>query len=85
MHLLNTTTLKLEYFIKAIPPYAILSHTWGDEEVTFDDIDKPHAARMKGYQKILKSSAQALEDGFAWIWIDTCSIDKRAVPNCLKP
>jgi hypothetical protein len=78
MHLLNTTTLKLEYFIKAIPPYAILSHTWGDEEVTFDDIDKPHAARMKGYQKILKSSAQALEDGFAWIWIDTCSIDKRS-------
>jgi hypothetical protein len=78
MHLLNTTTLKLQYFIKAIPPYAILSHTWGDEEVTFDDIDKPHAAGMKGYQKILESCAQALEDGFLWIWIDTCCIDKRS-------
>jgi hypothetical protein len=78
MHLLNTTTLKLKYFIEDIPLYAILSHTWGDEEVTFDDIDKPHAVDMKGYHKILKSCAQALEDGYEWIWVDTCCIDKKS-------
>ena len=78
MHLLNTSTLKLKYFIKEVPPYAILSHTWSDEEVTFDDIDKPHAVEMERYQKILGSCAQARQDGFEWIWIDTCWIDKRS-------
>jgi hypothetical protein len=72
MHLLHTQKRKLNYFLKDVPPYAILSHTWEEEEVTFDDIDKPHATDMKGYQKILGSCAQALEDGFGWIWIDTC-------------
>jgi hypothetical protein len=41
MRLLNTTTLKLTQFSRDVPPYAILSHTWGDEEVTFQDIDLP--------------------------------------------
>ena len=77
MHLLNTTTRKLKYFLN-IPPYAILSHTWGEEEVAFDDIDQPHAADLKGYTKIVKSCAQASQDGFDWIWIDTCCIDKRS-------
>lgn len=78
MHLLNTSTLKLKDFIKAIPDYAILSHTWNDEEVTFDDIDKPHAVSMKGYEKISRSCKQALKDGFEWIWVDTCCIDKKS-------
>lgn len=38
MRLINTTSLELETFIRDIPPYAILSHTWGDEEVTFDEL-----------------------------------------------
>ncbi|KAF5363040.1 hypothetical protein D9758_012636 [Tetrapyrgos nigripes] len=38
MRLLNTKTLRLEEFFDEIPPYAILSHTWEDEEVTFQDI-----------------------------------------------
>ena len=78
MHLLNTNTQRLKYFLTDVPHYAILSHTWGEEEVTFDDIEKPHAPAMKGYQKILKSCAQAMRDGFDWIWIDTCCIDKRS-------
>lgn len=78
MHLLNTSTLKLTYYVNRVPAYAILSHTWGDEEVTFDDIEKPHAVSMIGYQKILKSCAQARHDGFEWIWVDTCCIDKKS-------
>jgi hypothetical protein len=41
MRLLNTTTntIKLEDFTgKDKPTYAILSHTWEDEEVTFQDL-----------------------------------------------
>jgi hypothetical protein len=78
MHLLNTSTLKLKDFIKAVPNYAILSHTWNEEEVTFDDIDKPHAVLMKGYEKVSQSCKQALKDGYEWIWVDTCCIDKKS-------
>jgi hypothetical protein len=36
MRLLNTTNLQLEEFASdAIPSYAILSHRWESEEVTF--------------------------------------------------
>ena len=41
------------YFTDHIPPYAILSHTWGkdDEEVTFHDlIDIPEKDK-RGYKK----------------------------------
>ena len=43
MYLLDTSTLKLHYFIgkKNIPPYAILSHRWEEEEeVSFKDLRK---------------------------------------------
>jgi len=76
MHLLNTSTLQLRNFVKSIPSYAILSHTWGDEEVTFDDVDKAHTVNLRGYEKLKQSCAQALEDGFEWIWVDTCCINK---------
>jgi hypothetical protein len=35
MRLLNTYTYALGNFTSDVPPYAILSHTWGDEEVGF--------------------------------------------------
>lgn len=43
MRLLNVDTLKLESYHHAetTPPYAILSHVWEEEEVTFQDIDEP--------------------------------------------
>lgn len=78
MRLLNTSTLNLKEFVRDIPPYVILSHTWGEGEVQFDDISKPHAQYMPGYQKILSCCQRAREDGFDYIWIDTCSIDKRS-------
>ena len=41
MRLLNARTKKLEeFFDNEIPPYAILSHTWGQNEVRFKDIDE---------------------------------------------
>jgi hypothetical protein len=39
MHLLNVFTGRLEeYFGSQVPRYAILSHTWGLEEITFSDV-----------------------------------------------
>ncbi|KAH8194738.1 hypothetical protein TruAng_011096 [Truncatella angustata] len=38
MRLINVKTLELhEYFGDSIPQYAILSHTWGDQEVTYEE------------------------------------------------
>jgi len=45
MKLLNVHSYKLEeYFGSNIPPYAILSHTWGEEEVLFHDLDDLNVA-----------------------------------------
>jgi len=41
MRLINTHTMQLEWFLDAdhAPPFAILSHTWDDDEVTFQDFE----------------------------------------------
>ncbi|KAK8086489.1 hypothetical protein PG994_001463 [Apiospora phragmitis] len=61
----------------ASAPFAILSHTWDAQEVTFQDfsqLDTRTAAR--GWAKIQKTCRQALECGHAYVWIDSCCIDK---------
>ena len=78
MWLLDTATLKLRHFITDIPDYVILSHTWGDGEVGFDDIAQPYAKEMAGYTKIWQCCARAVLAGFEWAWVDTCCIDKRS-------
>jgi hypothetical protein len=59
-----------------IPSYAILSHRWGDEEVTFQDIKGACAATRKGHEKVKKCCELARRRGFKYIWMDTCCIDK---------
>lgn len=59
-----------------IPPYAILSHTWGSEEVTLQDFQRPEARNKAGFSKIMRCCEQAKKDGFGWAWVDTCCIDK---------
>ncbi|THU89440.1 HET-domain-containing protein, partial [Dendrothele bispora CBS 962.96] len=63
-----------------IPPYAILSHTWGTEEVSFQDLQNPSdkTKQMSGFRKIEKSCEVARRYRFKYIWIDTCCIDKRS-------
>lgn len=73
-------SLDLKEFIGKIPPYAILSHRWGadHEEVSFKDIEtsSPSVRAKKGYQKIMNCYRQAVSDGFEYLWVDTCCIDK---------
>ncbi|TFK55908.1 HET-domain-containing protein, partial [Heliocybe sulcata] len=88
LRLVDTTTLTLTEHRdpQNIPHYAILSHTWGndDEEVTFQDIlnanGKPPAsiARRPGYLKLVCSCTIARASGFKYIWIDTCCINKQS-------
>lgn len=77
MRLLNTMSLKLHDFtLESKPKYAILSHTWGDGEVTFQDMSSPNRFRMEGYNKIVGTCELANRKGFEYVWIDTCCIDK---------
>ncbi|KAM7220142.1 hypothetical protein V8F06_004470 [Rhypophila decipiens] len=80
MRLINTETLALEEFYGAIPPYAILSHRWESEEVTFKDYptqpDSENPSPMKGWKKIRYCVDQAQKDGLGYCWVDTCCIDK---------
>ena len=59
-----------------IPSYAILSHTWGDEEVLFGDLADGTAKNKSGYAKIQFCGTQAERDGLRFFWVDTCCIDK---------
>ncbi|PLB36942.1 ankyrin repeat-containing domain protein [Aspergillus candidus] len=59
-----------------IPPYAILSHTWEDDEVTFQDMHSADVVNKKGYQKIQDCCSVARAQGLDYVWIDTCCIDK---------
>ncbi|OAQ76079.1 HET domain-containingprotein [Purpureocillium lilacinum] len=82
MRLINVESLVLEDFMAGgsdAPPYAILSHTWGNEEVTFQDFINPDQtvrSRKQGFAKISKTCSLAKSEGLKYAWVDTCCIDK---------
>ncbi|KAK0760063.1 hypothetical protein N5P37_007142 [Trichoderma harzianum] len=78
MKLINVHNLKLEEYVgNEIPPYAILSHTWGAEEVTFQEwVNTPRPTHKAGFRKILNATRQAELDGLDYLWVDTNCIDK---------
>ena len=61
-----------------IPPYTILSHTWGPdgEEVTFKDLKGGTGMNKTGYRKLEFCAKQSQQDGQRHFWVDTCCIDK---------
>lgn len=83
MHLINTTTLQLTEFMGSnIPEYAILTHTWEEEEVSYQDwlswqkTGDRTISRRKGFLKIKGACQQALKAHLTWLWVDTNCIDK---------
>ncbi|KAJ2999365.1 hypothetical protein NUW58_g20 [Xylaria curta] len=77
MRLLNVQTLALEKFDHPpYPPYAIVSHTWGVEAITFQDIqDLEKASKKAGFEKLKLASKMATMQQLQYVWIDTCCID----------
>ncbi|KAK1753929.1 hypothetical protein QBC47DRAFT_325016 [Echria macrotheca] len=98
MRLVDTSTLRLvSLHDSSLPPYAILSHTWGsdDDEVSFQELQELGAtSRLRqqvaaaagpfshpiskkiGFAKIRDAARLAKSQGFGYIWIDTCCINK---------
>ncbi|MCJ1334396.1 hypothetical protein MMC10_011105 [Thelotrema lepadinum] len=78
MRLLSTSTLTFTDFSpNLIPKYAILSHTWGEDEILYDDIVQGKTQK-KSIDKVLGACAIARADRHEFIWIDNCCIDKRS-------
>ena len=77
---LNNGKFSLVSFLNGqIPPYAILSHTWGRgevDEVTLKDIIDDTGEKKKGYRKLQFCGTQAKNDNLHYFWVDTCCIDK---------
>ena len=77
MHLLDTSKFELhEFQSNDIPDYAILSHRWSAEEVSFRDLQDRRGPGLAGFAKIKGCCAQAASDGWQYVWIDSCCIDK---------
>lgn len=78
MRLLQVGTFELVDFTlkRPIPEYGILSHTWGEEEVSLADLATPNRESLRGWTKVKHTCRLAREDGYAYVWIDTCCIDK---------
>lgn len=79
LKLLPNGDFQLIEFLGEVPRYAILSHTWESEEVTFEDMKQgsglPYRDRA-GYVKLKFCGEQAAKDGLQHFWVDSCCIKK---------
>jgi hypothetical protein len=64
------------YFHAEVPRYAILSHTWGDDEVLYQDFVGNTAKGRAGFSKLMFCAEQARRNALDYFWVDTCCIDK---------
>ncbi|KAK6076562.1 vegetative incompatibility protein HET-E-1 [Seiridium cupressi] len=64
--------------VRGIPPYAILSHTWGDDdqEIQYQDIIQGIGKEKEGYRKIEFCRKQASIHDLQHFWVDRCCINK---------
>ncbi|PVI01593.1 HET-domain-containing protein, partial [Periconia macrospinosa] len=92
MRLLASDTLEFATFSdENLPEYLILSHTWGDEEVSYQDMqylqklkklpdslqqDTADIENKSGYRKVTSAARAAAHRNYKYFWIDTCCIDK---------
>ncbi|PPJ49626.1 hypothetical protein CBER1_02193 [Cercospora berteroae] len=61
-----------------IPSYAILSHTWGEDEdeLNYRDLVQGTGKNKPGYKKVEACKRLALQHGYEYLWVDTCCINK---------
>ncbi|KAH8586999.1 hypothetical protein B0O99DRAFT_527618 [Bisporella sp. PMI_857] len=69
-----------EFLEDDIPEYAILSHTWEEDnsrEVTYAEVMSGTGQDKEGFKKIRFCGEQARQDGLPYFWVDTCCINKQ--------
>ncbi|KAL6709059.1 hypothetical protein ACN47E_002186 [Coniothyrium glycines] len=77
MRLINVHSGELEEFIgDDVPAYAILSHTWEEGEVSYQEFVSRSNMHKRGWKKIGKACELASQHGLSYVWVDTCCIDK---------
>ncbi len=87
MWLLSTDRAELHFFASpesVTGGYAILSHTWGHDEQSFQQIQalrercaaSGENPRDLAAPKIRECCILAERHGFQWLWVDSCCIDK---------
>lgn len=85
MRLINAQTLTLEEYTDPVPPYAILSHTWGQQELDFRRFQElsgqEREAVKSGHSKIGQVCRIARQHGHGHVWVDTCCIDRSSTAD----
>jgi hypothetical protein len=79
MWLIDSTTIRLQFVTSAgSSPYAILSHTWNNnDEVTFQEFNSPDRdIAHPRFLKITETCRLARGRGIPYVWVDSCCIDK---------
>lgn len=67
MRLINTKTLEVcQFAARETPAYAILSHRWGEDEVTLQDIQRNRHTERRGFAKVRSFCELAAADGFEY-------------------
>lgn len=80
MRLLNALTFSLEDIPDPVSSgihYATLSHTWGDREVSFEEMKAFHQGRQNDsrtevppdFSKILRACQMTQDHGLMYIWV----------------
>ncbi|KAI0908031.1 HET-domain-containing protein [Ustulina deusta] len=83
MWLIDTSTFELKFVTEAEKgSYAVLSHTWGEDEASFEQFRNSgptwldNARQVNRFFKIVKTCELAAQRGLSYAWVDTCCIDK---------
>lgn len=80
MFFITTDTIKLvryELPLEDAPPYAVLSHTWGYNEIKHQDLagGKGLPTNKEGHKKLAQACRIAREHGLEYLWCNTCCTD----------
>ncbi|KAG9230476.1 heterokaryon incompatibility protein-domain-containing protein [Amylocarpus encephaloides] len=70
----------IEFHESDIPEYAILSHTWeqdNSQEVTYAEVIRGTGQDKEGFKKIRFCGEQARQDGLPYFWVDICCVNKQ--------
>lgn len=74
----NLSKLGNEWDDERRPPYAILSHRWEEQEVSYQEWESgEYERKSSGYRKIGNCGKLASSRDIGRVWIDTCCIDKK--------